>query len=209
MLDGREPQAAVEAMFDRLPKKRRWWSTPVTVWLSGALARPFTFGPVAGLKGFKEAHDAAAAMAPTACGLEVPCVAYLEDDPSRGVVLATAVERSLLDTLEQVANVRRLRVAHVRPVWAVLSDHAAAEEGLRCCRDCDALTVLARHRGVWSFAAAYAPAPDGVAARSLLQRLEASAGVDAHQTTVAAIEVPAPGQMPRAQVLALGIEALA
>lgn len=153
------------------------------VWLSGALARPFVFGPIAGLKGWREAHDAAAAAAPTACGLQGPCASALEADPSAGPALAIAVELWLLDSIRAAASARRLRIASIRPAWARATEShgqgSDASDSMLCCREPAALTVLASRAGTWTFAATYAPAPSAEEQERLLHRLQASLGFDA------------------------------
>jgi hypothetical protein len=179
-----EAGASMEALMDGLAARARtWWRTPVQVCLSGALARPFVFGPVAGLKGWREAHEAAAAAAPTACGLQGPCAAALEADPSAGPALAIAVELSVLDSIHAAAGARRLRIASIRPAWARATESrgqgAAAGDSMLCCREPAALTVMASRAGNWTFAATYAPAPSAKEQERLLRRLQASLGIGA------------------------------
>jgi hypothetical protein len=193
-LEGREQRVAIDALFEGLPR-RRWRGTAVTVWLSGALARPFLFGPIAGLKGWREAHEAATIMAPSACGLQGPCQVALEADPSRGAVLCTAAERSLLDALREAAKQRALRLAHVRPAWALLGDSdSAAADRMLCVRDVDALTVLAKIDGGWVMAATYSPAP--AAAGPLLRRLQASTALTGERVALTEVLPPQSGQVP-------------
>jgi hypothetical protein len=188
-----EAGAGIEALMDGLAARARaWWRTPVQVWLSGALARPFVFGPVAGLKGWQEAHEAATAAAPSACGLQGPCAAVLEADPSVGPALAIAVELSVLDSLHAAARARHLRVASIRPAWARATELAGrgrgAGDSMLCCREPAALTVMASRAGNWTFAATYVPAPSAKEQERLLNRLQASLGIDAQRMALAELE---------------------
>jgi hypothetical protein len=185
--------AAIEALMDGLAVTRRaWWPRPLHVWLSGALARPFVFGPVAGLRGWREAHGAAAAAAPMACGLQGPCAAMLEADPSTQPVLGTAVELSLLNSIYIAVRARRLRVVSIRPAWARATESpgraGSASDQMLCCREPEALTVMALRSGRWTFAATYTPAPSAEEEERLLNRLQASLGIDAGCVALAAIE---------------------
>jgi hypothetical protein len=204
-LEGRDPAAAIDALMrSRQESGRRWWKRPVHVWLSGALARPFLFGPVSGLKGWREACAAAAALAPAACGLSGPCEVFLETDPADGPVLATAVEQSLLDALHAHARVARLRVASIRPVWARAVDDAAFEKEqalLLCGRDADALTVLAFRGKQVTFAATYAPAPDAANSLLLLRRLRASTGLGVDQVLAAEVRASLAQGLPEVRWL--------
>jgi hypothetical protein len=179
-----EAGANIEALMDGLAARTRaWWRTPVQVWLSGALARPFVFGPVAGLKGWREAHDATAAAASIACGLQGPCSAVLEADPSVGPALAIAVELAVLDNIHAAAGARHLRIASIRPAWARATESrgrgGGAGDSMMCCREPAALTVMASRAGNWTFAATYAPAPSAEEQERLMHRLQASLGIGA------------------------------
>jgi hypothetical protein len=185
--------AAIEAMMDGLAIRRRAWHPQrLHVWLSGVLARPFVFGPVAGLKGWREAHEAVAAAAPMACGLQGPCAAVLEADPSAQPALGTAVELPLLNGIHSAARARGLRVVSIRPAWANATDApgrvGSASDQLLCCREPAALTVMALRAGRWTFAATYTPAPSAAEEEKLLNRLQASLGLDAGCVALAAIE---------------------
>lgn len=202
--DGLAVDGALDALMGGVSAPRRTWKKPsVNVWLSGALARPFLFGPVAGFKGWQEAHEAAAAMAPAACGLQAPCVACLEEEPSASAVLGTAVELSVLDRLYAAAGARGLRVASVRPAWALATEaHAAKGRGapndsLLCCREDDSVTVLASRGSRPAFMATYAPAPALDEQERLLSRLQASLGFSADETERANLEAASGASPPR------------
>jgi hypothetical protein len=163
---------------------------PLHVWLSGAIARPFLFGAVTGLEGWREAHDAAAVVAPAACGLQGPCVAYLEAEPSASAVLATAVDQSVVDGLHTAARSRGLRVASMQPAWArVIAAHGrgASADILLCCHERDSITVLASRAGRLVFAATYCPAPALDEQERLLSRLQASLGFAVEHTARARV----------------------
>jgi hypothetical protein len=196
-----EAGASLEALMDGLAARgRAWWRTPVQVWLSGALARPFVFGPVAGLKGWREAHEAAAAAAAMACGLQGPCAAVLEADPSLGPSLAIAVDVSVLDDLHAAARARRLRIASIRPAWARATESSGWGRGvgdsMLCCREPAALTVMASRAGSWTFAATYAPAPSAEEQERLLNRLQASLGIDAGCMTLTELKAKGKDEPP-------------
>jgi hypothetical protein len=181
-LDGRDLGVAMNAMWELAPRPAsRWRRQALCVWLSGKLARPFVFGPIQGLKGWREAHDAAAASAQESCGLEGPCVASLESDPRTSATLATAVEAGLIEALERGARERRYRLASIRPAWALACEPTewVAAEGaeLLCVGESDALTVLAGTASQTLFAATYAPPPTDSDLNGLLQRLMVSVGV--------------------------------
>lgn len=185
--------AAIDVSMDGLAATRRAWRPrPLHVWLSGALARPFVFGPVAGLKGWREAHEAAAAAAPMTCGLQGPCAAVLEADPSAQPALGTAVEVSLLDSIHGAARARGLRVVSIRPAWANATESpgrvGSASDQMLCCREPTALTVMALRAGRWTFAATYTPSPSAGEEERLLNRLQASLGIGAGCVALAAIE---------------------
>lgn len=200
-LDGHDPAAAIEAMLQgaALLSTRRWWRRPVQIWLSGALARPYVFGPVAGLQGWTEVHEAAAALAPAACGLIGPCAACVETDPRTHSALATAVEASLLEALYAAARQRKLHIASIRPWWVRATErHARLEESdlLLCCRDPDAMTVVAARARQIVFAATYAPTPSEEDVTHLLRRLRASLGLAEEATAVAELERPTGHTLP-------------
>jgi hypothetical protein len=170
--------------------RRTVMARPLHVWLSGAFARPFSFGPVTGLKGWREAHEAAAVVAPAACGLQGPCVSYLEAEPSASAVLATAVEQSVVDGLRVAARARGLRVASMRPAWGrAIAAHGrgASADILLCCREHDSTTVLASRAGRLVFAATYSPAPTLDEQERLLSRLQASLGFAVENTARASV----------------------
>jgi hypothetical protein len=164
----------------------------VQVWLSGALARPFKFGPVVGLRGWAEAQAAAAAMAPIECGLAGPCVAWVESDPGVGPSMATAADLTLVERIERAAEDAKVRIVSIRPAWALATQPASKEFGcnvLLACRDLDALTLLAWVDGKASLAATYTPKPSEDGHAALCQRVQTSTGIadaDVHRVDLLA-----------------------
>lgn len=160
--------------------RRKLWRPRARVWLSGALARPFKFGPVSGLRGWAEAQQAAAAVAPVECGLTGPCVAWVETDPATAPAMATAADVALIDAIERATAEAELRIVSIRPAWALATERAGRELGrdaLLAIRDADALTMLGWVDARASFAATYAPAPAEEARGALLQRVQVSVGI--------------------------------
>jgi hypothetical protein len=195
---------SIEQAFDAASgppgRRRRTVLRPsVHVWLTGALARPFLFGPVAGLKGWREAHSAASLIAPANTGLQGPCVACLEASPLVEAVLATAVDDSVLDALYDAAKMRGLRIASIRPAWGCAVNawpRYAEKDGLLVCGEADAVTVIAMRDGSATFAATYAPAPALAELDKLLVRLQASLGFGASATLQSAIAPAVLGVQP-------------
>jgi hypothetical protein len=169
-----------------------WQRKTAHVWVSGALARPFIFGPVTGLKGWREAHQAAAAAAPAACGLAGPCTVVLEADPSAGPVLATAMDVQALRGIESAAHARGLRMASIRPAWTLATELrglGATGNVMLGCREHGALTVLCWRDGAWMFAATSAPVPTADQQQQLMGRLHVSLGLNADDIMQAALDV--------------------
>ncbi len=201
-LEGRDMEAAVQAMWECAPRPAsRWYRQAACVWLSGKIARPFVFGPVQGLKGWREAHDAAAALAPSACGLEGSCVASLESDPGASATLATAVEGRLIEALERGAHEHRYRLVSVRPAWALACEPSGrpsvGDVELLCVRESDALTVLGGTATQTVFAATYEPPTSEADLDGLLRRVTASVAVDPMRLAVARLSADQPAGKPR------------
>jgi hypothetical protein len=115
--DGFAP--ALSHCLDQVQRHWRWFDRKaVNVWLSGALARPFVVEPVDGLRSTAEARAFAQAAAPAATGLAAPCAVQLEAMPVRRAVIATAVERCVLDALLGALRQRKVVARSIRPAWA-------------------------------------------------------------------------------------------
>lgn len=161
---------------DGQPKRQR-----VKVWLSGALARPFVFEPVQGLRRWSEALQVAAGLAPDATGLGGPCEVWLDDwAPSRSCI-AVAVDRGLRELIESSARTEKLRLTAIRPWWTeALREVIRAEAwttGLLAVEEVDALTVLSGDGGVLAAASCYSPRPDSAQTEALLTRALMAANV--------------------------------
>jgi hypothetical protein len=150
-LRGRSVGDALAQALQRVPGR----GTAVEVLLSGALARPFMFGPVAGLKGWKEVQAAARAVAPALCGVDDACVLQLESDPTSGPALATAVGRATLDAVYEAAEGLGVKVKSIRPVWAWALDGQPVVAGERqellpgLVVDADASVLVASSARTW------------------------------------------------------------
>jgi hypothetical protein len=149
------------------------------VWLSGALAQPFVWGPVQGLAGWREVELAAQAAAPGATGLAGPCVVSLDEWPSAKSVLVVAMDESRVATIVGAAKDARVRLVSMRPWWAGVSEHRSSGEPVLAARDTDALTVLAASADAWQLAHSYLPRPSVEQTRPLLDRLMLAAGFEA------------------------------
>lgn len=192
-LEGRSLREAVEHCLSTALDHSSAGEQQVCVWLSGALARPFMFGPVAGLRGWREAHMAAQAAASAADEFDGPCTVSLEDDPGQQTVLATAVARDTLDSIYEIATSLRVRVRSIRPAWAHAIDTAPdahARATMLVCRDPDALTVLAMKGDSYVFAATHMPCPDEAQAGALIRRLRLS--LNQQDDAIAAVVVGTP-----------------
>lgn len=160
------------------PRRQR-----VAVWLSGALARPFVFEPVRGLRRWSEALQVAAGLAPEATGLEGPCEVWLDDWMPGKSCIAIAIDRGLRETIESTARSERLRLTAIRPWWAAALNEAMKSQtparGLLAIEELDALTVLSGGEGVFTSAACYSPRPDPTQTEALLTRALMAANVAA------------------------------
>jgi hypothetical protein len=136
----------------------------VRLWLSGELARPFLFGPVAGLHRWAEVERVLEAAAPEASGLDGPCRVWIDGDPTRQACVAVAVPVALVEALAAAKREKRLAAVSVRPWWsaalnAVLASEPAAQ--LVVVDDHDALTVLQGGAGQYQGASTGWPHPGG------------------------------------------------
>lgn len=151
----------------------------VRVWLSGALARPFVWGPVQGLARWREAELAAQAAAPEATGLVGPCAVSLDEWSGSVPALVVAVERRVVTTIADAAKETGVRIVSMRPWWAYALEQQAREAAESIVvRDTDALTVLAVSDDVWRLAHSYVPRPSEEQTPSLLDRLFLSANLE-------------------------------
>jgi hypothetical protein len=180
--DGHNAAAALEAMLAKAAERgrRAWWPEPLHIWLSGGLARPFVFGPVVGLNGWREAQEAAQALASAASGIAAPCTARVETDPTSTRALATAVSTALIDGVYDATRTRKLRLASVRPWWARVTEDARLAQNndlLLCCRDEAVLTALAWRGQEVVFAATYPTSSGTHDDATLIRRLQSSLGI--------------------------------
>lgn len=156
-----------------------WWHrTAARVWLSGALARPFLCGPVAGLKRWREVVELARSAAAEATGIETPCTVSVEHWPHPTAALAVAVGTATLDVVEHVAREHRIPLRGLRPWWAWALSHTSARgAAMVAVTDSDSMTVLIERDGCLLTATGYVPSPSREHADKLVARLALTAGV--------------------------------
>lgn len=150
-----------------------------TVWLSGALARPFLVEPVSGLASREELVQVAQAQAAEATGLSDPCTVWLDGrwSPETGG-LAAAVETGVLSALQDWGRLHRTPLSAVRPWWNLpLNDRlgagrsTAGQAALVSLQDEEALMVFGQDAGgVLRCASAYWPLPETDARVALMKR---------------------------------------
>ncbi|HET7868352.1 MAG TPA: hypothetical protein VFL86_28405 [Burkholderiaceae bacterium] len=150
------------------------------LWLSGAFARPFVAGPLAGMRRWHEAQTVLAAMAPDATGLEGPCAVWTAGPVHREAAVVVAMPQALLDELSRQAKAQALRLRSVRPWWSAAFNAGLAQAPtarLLVLDDGEALTSLQgegeAHNLTTSEAATQWPAPDEQQRAGWLARLMA------------------------------------
>lgn len=176
------PIEALDGFLERVLKEvpARWTRPSARVWLSGALARPFIFGPVEGLKRWHEVLALAKTRAADATGIVEGCEVTVEDWPALHSTLAVAVGSSLLDALESGAQRVGVRLKSIRPWWAMAAEHllgARNDGALTAITDPDSLVVLTSQGGRVDAANAYLPRPAGHEADALLARVALTSGI--------------------------------
>lgn len=150
-----------------------------TVWLSGALARPFLVAPVSGLTSREELMQVAQAQAAEATGLSDPCAVWLDGRWSAKTGgLAAAIETEVLAALQAWAGLHRVPLTAVRPWWNLpLNDQwragstTAGRAALISLQDEEALMVFGQDAdGVLRCASTYWPLPEAEARVALMKR---------------------------------------
>lgn len=169
-----DPLAGATDALKRLGSEgRRWWRPRVRVWLSGALARPFVLGPVAGLRGLDDSLALARSTVQESTGLCEPVALWLDGNPARRSVLAVAVDARLLDGVVVAAREHRVRIAALRPWWSwaqrelLRSDPSA---NFVFIEEADAATLLVARGPAWRTAMTYDPAPSSIDVEAILER---------------------------------------
>lgn len=181
-----QPHQSVEAgltsLFQRAGEvgTRRWGrKSPMRVWLSGGLARPFICGPVEGLKRWTEVLALAEATAADLTGLMGPCTVHVQGWPSPQPTLAVAVASSVRDAIEGAALDHGHRIRSLRPWWTSALNHVLATQAharMVAVSEGDAMTLVGGKDVHFTRASSYLPAPSVEQASALLLRLAMSAG---------------------------------
>lgn len=180
----------------------RWRWARADLWLSGGLARPFLCGPLAGLSSWREAETFAAAIAPEATGLAGPCRVQLEDWPGDASAIGTALDATLAEVIDAVANSCRIDWRSVRPRWAAALDDLLTQRpstALVAVAEEDAFTLLCGSTtsivspGGLELASTYAPAPEPAQATALWHRVMLSHDLPADDAWLVHLELPEAG----------------
>ena len=174
------------------PKRQR-----LTVWLSGALARPFVLESVQGLRKRSEAFQVAMGLASETTGLPGPCEIWLDHWVLDKPCIAVAIAQELREAIESSAREEKLHLTAIRPWWGAALNAAVkiqgAAPGLLAVEEADALTVLSGGADVLSGAATYSPRPDPAQTSGLLTRaLMASSMKPAISCRATLIDAPLP-----------------
>lgn len=150
-----------------------------TVWLSGALARPFLVDPIKGLTSREELLQVVQAQAAEATGLSDPCTVWLDGrwSPKTGG-LAAAMETEVLAAVQEWARLHRTPLMAVRPWWNLpLNDRwrtgskTAGQATLINLQDEESLMVFGQDAdGRLRCASTYWPLPDAEARLALMKR---------------------------------------
>lgn len=174
----------VEAAAKAWPRRglRR---TPVQVWVSGGLCRPFLLGPVAGLKGADEVRSFAQSQVADATGWDQPCEVRFEGDVTKGVVLATAMPTAVHARIEAVMAGAQLRLVSLRPWWAGALNQALQQQAdlkMVVIDEPESLALLAGQGDDWDLADVFAPRPSADEAIRTVHRLSAGGSVQPEQS---------------------------
>lgn len=197
-LEGRLAQC-VDAAAKAWPR-RGLRGAPVKVWVSGALARPFLLGPVAGLKGGAEIRGFAQSQVLDATGWDQSCQVRLEGDVTKGRVLATAMPAAVHARIEALVQRAKLRLVSLRPWWAGALDQAlAAQPGLEMLvvEEPESLVMLAGQQGTWSMVEVLMPKPSPDEALRAVRRLMAGSSVRPEMSARLCLNTESPGALGR------------
>lgn len=177
-----------------LPALNAWWrkhgEPRLSVWLSGALCRPFLLPPVAGLRNANDIAAIAQAQASALTGLSGPCSVWIEpamgDQPSVGAAMPAALRERLL-ALGRAGGAGGGAVASVRPWWAAVLDAVLKQESVRSAllvQDADSVVFLAGEGDRFTAATVHAPIVAGEVAQAVRSRLAMTHELtDVHCTT--------------------------
>lgn len=163
----------------------------VAVWLSGALARPFMFEPVQGLRRRSEAIQIAAGLAPEATGLEGPSEVWMDDWSPQRASLAIAFDRGLRTDLEAAATQQGIRLMSLRPWWTrALNEalaHASTDLRLLAADEPDSMTLICGVDGQFGSASSFSPKPEPSQTAAVLTRALLGADATAAQAARAVL----------------------
>jgi hypothetical protein len=163
---------------------RPWYARrpALSVWLSGAWARPFVLDPVPGLKTRDEADAVAQSLAAERLGLARTQVVWLDAWHPERACMAVAADTQMLHRLHALATEQEWRLRGVRPWWSAALNSALAAERkpalLSLEEEGEAMTLLAGAAGEWSLVKSVVPMPSQAAAIVQRAKLHASVATD-------------------------------
>jgi hypothetical protein len=173
-------------------QQQRFSRSSATVWLSGALARPFLVEPVAGLKSFEEAQAVATSAAAAATGLEGPCAVQLEGMPTHQPTLATAVGQALVDQLLAALKQHGTGLVSLRPWWCRAMNHQLQripDTALICVNEPGVATLLGASGTVPTVATTLVPRPEPDQTLAMMRRLCMGHGMPADRAATGELDV--------------------
>lgn len=195
--EGEAPGEKFAAILGRVNEVKGVWPRrgDVRLWLSAELAKPFVFGPIAGLSCWRDAVLAAREFAPRACGLTGPCEVFLEGDPSRTAVFVTAVETTVLRELLGTASALQVQIRAVVPIYALISsspENRRLGAEMVCCVEEGVETVLIGKNGIPLHAGTYIRRVEAVAGSPTMRRLSASHDIAGTRMLIGKIQAQDP-----------------
>lgn len=170
------------------PRGRR-----VALSLSGALARPFMFEPVQGLRRWSEAVQIAAGLAPEATGLDGICEIWMDDWSPQRPCLAIAFDKGLRADIERTAKEQGVGLRSLQPWWTCALNEAVRSSSkdlrLLAVEEPDAMTLICGSDGQFRSVASFAPKPEPSQIGALLTRALLAANATAVQGVRAALSI--------------------
>ena len=154
------PHDGVRVLAEQVAAAGGW--RRARVWTSGAAARPFIAGPIAGVRRWSELKRVLEAVAPDATGLEEPCEVWSDGDATVAACLAVAMPTALLVSLNAEAKKYRVALRSIRPWWSAVLNRIVVgprSPEMLVVEDVDSLTVLRGVRGCFAGASTCCPRP--------------------------------------------------